>query len=456
MKGFLSFLLIFILSTTVTSATGVDDLETEGSINTIVVDIETEEYQFDTSSDISLDYQTRFKEAEAFLKENGFDSSRDMVLRSLSEPLEEDIEKVLGFNLTPDEIEELYVRDELIDNIPNINKEFESFLSDSYGGHYYESEDGALHILTTDNPEEYSEKLSNYENIKLKQVDISQKDLEESISLIAEKMKKETLEDSLVRIDYKKNKIIVDTPDVAEVNEIIYNQGEDNFEVNFKERVTITPFTNLFSGVRIDNNTRSGACSTGFKASSHNSELVAVTAGHCSPYNLADEWGIRRSLISFNAIGNWAGKIQGDVVNADAGYITLNNDVNAFPVIRGNNHSDIPVTSVRIEAETQGLPLYKQGGKTNRTSGSFYTSASFPSYPDPQMGAVTNQGLIADMEADHGDSGGTIYRLKADGTAELVGILGGEVSAGSDAYIYYSRIGEIYQSLGLRGIYLAQ
>ncbi|HEX6595201.1 MAG TPA: hypothetical protein VF095_11585 [Bacillota bacterium] len=73
------------------------------------------------------------------------------------------------------------------------------------------------------------------------------------------------------------------------------------------------------------------------------------------------------------------------------------------------------------------------------------------------MGNLTIAGLIANMDANHGDSGGTIYRLKADGTAALVGILGGGAEASSnETFIYYSPIVYVYESLGLKGIYLSQ
>lgn len=152
----------------------------------------------------------------------------------------------------------------------------------------------------------------------------------------------------------------------------------------------------MFSGVRITSS-NGNECSTGFNAVNASSENVMVTAGHCEPWNHANNWfEPSSSLWSNNLIGRWAAKVTGDLINSDSGFIRLECDVYPFPLIKDGSLSDIRITSFRT-LETQGIPLYKQGYRTRRTSGTFHSHACLLDYPDPQMGTVCEQGLIANM-----------------------------------------------------------
>lgn len=90
-----------------------------------------------------------------------------------------------------------------------------------------------------------------------------------------------------------------------------------------------------------------GSCSNGFLAVNNASKKVSVTAGHCSPYNIANDWTTRGSIL-YQIFGTWSSKVTGEYVDADAGTITINNNVDTFAVIRGNGHVDIPITSVYL------------------------------------------------------------------------------------------------------------
>jgi len=296
-----------------------------------------------------------------------------------------------------------------------------------------------------------------YDGVVVVKAKFSLKELENKLTKLKESGDYSGSDNTIASIDHRKNLIIVNTNNLNKVKEIISDLGNEYFEVNnIPSDTLIKPYLDLFAGVRINEQASGGACSNGFFAVNNASKKVSVTAGHCSPYNLGNNWTARGSIL-YQTFGTWSSKLTGEYVDADAGTITINNNVDTFSVIRGSGHADIPITSVYTTLETQGLLLYKQGYRTNRTSGTFHGFATLMDYPDPQMGNLTIAGLIVNMNANHGDSGGTIYRLKADGTAALVGILGGEaVGASNDSYIYYSNIREVYESLGLKGIYLSQ
>lgn len=449
----IGFLIFLILSLFITFGFSYSSDE----INTITVP--RPEQNISTNDDVNLSYGEQYNFAYDFLKNNGFEYTPERINKSLNANLEDNIEKVLGFSLTDSEKEILIKRDRLIENIPNIEKDFISLVgSNNYAGKYYDQAKGKLYLATTDNNKSHHTFSEKYEDVVVIKAKHSLTELEHQYTKLMEELGSFSKNDSTTAsIDHQKNLIVVNTNNPNKVKDIIANLGIEYFEVNHVPSETlITPYLDLNLGVRINDRSTGGSCSSGFLAVNSASQKVAVTAGHCSPYNHANDWTTRGSIF-YQTFGTWSSKVVGTNVDADAGTITVNNDVDTFAVIKGSGHADIPITSVQIGTETQGLTLYKQGYRTNRTSGTFHAFAGLSNYPDPQMGNLTIAGLISNMEANNGDSGGTIYRLKADGTAELVGILGGEVIGSTgESYIFYSRITNVYESLGLQGIYLSR
>ncbi len=392
--------------------------------------------------------ETKENEAIEFREMHGFDTSPEYLQNISNKPLNSPLEKVLGFALTEQELAILKHRDNVIDEIDNIKKQMEE-KTDIYGGIHYNSKNGKIILQLVEKPGNFNiSTISNFvQDIEIQLVENSYEELNkayEKIMNYAEELKSLTVQS--FGIDELHNKVVIELTNISNIAKIKEIVGDNIFK--FEKVNELKLLNNVYPGNRISTRNHV-ACSIGFNAT-RGTQRVLVTAGHCEHDNLTfpTTWfSPTYNALQDRAIGTLGGRTYGDMVNSDSMFINLNSNA----VVQTKINNSIPISGFRTTDLARGVTVYKHGFNTRTTSGTNEgTSCVVANEKGYQR--VCNLGSVSSIVADGGDSGGSVYRLLSNGTAELIGIVH---AGGSSQKMTYSKMQHVISDLGLTGIYIS-
>ncbi|GAA0349652.1 hypothetical protein [Bacillus horti] len=392
-----------------------------------------------------------------FRELHGIDSSDDFV-RNLIESnyLYTELEQLLGFPLTNEEMEIISQRNKQQED-SNIIREFvEQNYNDIYAGSFFNSKDGSTTIFLTEITNiEFNQNI-DYNDVTFEKVDYSLNQLVEVRDRLTENAEKlAEMNVNLYSIDEGSNRVIVysgfdDEVDMDKIGQIV-----DLDKITFK-KANFKPLNSfdLELGEHIQGRSglRRSQCSSGFFAQNNSSQDVLVTAGHCNRISIPMSWYRGNSTDDF--IGNFHSKVVGEFIYADSSTILLTNNVNIQPRIGSFN-----LTSINNTSEGLGNTIYYKGYVSGANFGSYNGGVCILSgtHPDPDVGNICDQGMVSNTFPSQGDSGGVVFTVPIG--ARLHGTVTGGLDTNNDGVfdtLVYSKIGNIVSELNLSGIYIVQ
>lgn len=367
-----------------------------------------------------------------------------------------------GFNLTTEEWELLDERDGFSILIEELKVGLQNNFKNLFSGIYFDLSTEKAIIQFTDGEQnifDYMNILSyDMEKFTFKQVDFSYYELEKTMNkLIALPIKNFTI--SAFGINETENRVQVSMKDTSLNN---LDKLSEYVDLNILDIIQtdaiFTPFAvsnkEIYYGQwKTARNASDGPCTIGF-AGRIGSQNVAVTAGHCAPYDFSHEWSVKRAswFSPYYAIGNWAYKNTGGgtATYADVGYIHLDNDFEIWSKIGNTGVGALPASSFRAGTLSLSASVATRGGVTGFSYG---TTSGTQCLWVPSVGTVCDLMGVNGMTAvTEGDSGAPVYRYTHGGEeAQIVGI----ISGGHNGIVYYSQSYQLQNYIGLDEIYLS-
>ena len=243
-----------------------------------------------------------------------------------------------------------------------------------------------------------------------------------------------------VGIDEKNNTVFVDltgsdSQQIDTFKKYVSNSDEIIFN-NEATKITSTSATTWYSGEAIhiydvDNGTWSG-CSTGFRAKKLSTSgsywYGFVTAGHaCNTGNQVFfmQSAIDEALIGIVVLSKLNSTVDAAFVALYDGVFEMANEAYYSNSSGSAVNKDHIATNVYFTSVAVGRTLVKNGATTYRTTGAVQSNSYDASIDYGSRGTITvNDCIKAGYDSDHGDSGGIVYSLYAEGDTEylVVGI----------------------------------
>ncbi|GGG65688.1 hypothetical protein [Paenibacillus radicis (ex Gao et al. 2016)] len=372
-------------------------------------------------------------------------------------------ERIVGIPLTKDEFLLLEERDQLLDSISDYRESLKAERIPN-GDLFYDIKTGEVTlnlVEATDNTiKRVKEKFPKPEKLKIKRVTFTSEALSEAL----EKLRNSYSDlDGLktIHIDTQKNRIIIglkdSSPDIRKkVTSLVDSEMLEFTEASDVSPLAISDLSNnhrpLVAGTKIFSD-YSGGCSTGFYANTLSGNIVLVTAGHCTTVGsngitTKDAW-YQPTKSSSNKIGNSLYRNSGNSF-ADSLTVSLDSStIKSTDVFEATSSTTVtyPVRYVESPtAEVVGMETCKTGFTTGTTCGQYQGKTDVLSYGS---GYTTMYDLrLASWTANHGDSGGTVFKKKFNSQygrvdVTLQGLVGGEVTIGGTNYRFYSHVSNI-------------
>jgi len=326
--------------------------------------------------------------------------------------------------------------------------------SDQFGGTYTDK-NGNNVILLTDDSSTIKKNILDLSDIpektKIVKVKYSKKELTESKKRIVNLIEKYGIGGVGMNSSINKVNIYISEEKLtANKQEILKHINEDMVNWVLGDIKTDELAYDLYPGEKInyDGYGLGGFCSLGFNATSFGGAKVGVTAGHCGNrtwYDASD---------GTSSIGTMSNATNSNDSLYDAGYINYVSAVTPRAVLNSNTLT-IGTFDYNGSRQEFGDFVYLHATSGN---GSSYGPLMIldESFYDPTS---TNDVILTEnsTSAAGGDSGGLFYSLINNGTknyAVVEGVFKGPTTIGSNQYLNFSKVKNIYDGLNLGSVYV--